>query len=250
MLTQEKAQWRIAGLLWLAVVGWSTLRSAPTQAPIVAALPWYCIACGQSGTADLLLNLLLFLPLGVAARGAGWPARRTLALVFALTLAIEVIQGTLLVGRDASLGDVLANTTGGMLGWLGCPWLGRLSRPSLHVGRIGAAAVVAFMVAMWMMTAAALRPTLSDAVPWVGQLTHRRPYHDPFPGAVLHAALNGADIPEGAMPEAPGRRGPLELIVDVNRRTAVVPLRPASLLRIIDADQRIQAPPAGNGRYA
>src|SRR4051812_28611679 len=106
------------GAAWVGVIGWLTLRSAPSQAATVALSPWYCVACGSEGVADLLLNVVLFLPLGIAAFFAGWRLTAAAAIAFAISVAIELTQGIALVGRDASLGDVITNTIGGSAGWI------------------------------------------------------------------------------------------------------------------------------------
>lgn len=102
---------------WLLVVAVLTLRNDPAAAARVAETPWSCILCGDAGGTDFVLNLLLFLPFGLLARAAGWRLGRLALCALALTIAIEVTQGTLLVGRDAALGDVVANTAGAMVGW-------------------------------------------------------------------------------------------------------------------------------------
>ena len=227
-------------VVWLAVIAWSTLRSAPEEAATVAALRWYCLACGSSGATDVILNLLLFLPLGLAARALNWPFRRTALSLLGLTMLIEVTQGTLLVGRDASLSDVLTNTIGGMVGWLGYPLLQRLGRPSPALARRGAAVVLALGVAVWLGTAAALRPVLGGAAPWTIQGTPNLPYHDRFPGKVRRAVLNGVDIPDGPLPHGAVRRDSLDLSIDVIRTGALTPRRSAPVLRVIAANQEPQ----------
>jgi hypothetical protein len=228
-------------IVWLAVIAWSTLRSAPEQAATVAALPWYCLACGNSGATDVILNLLLFLPLGLAARALNWPLRRTAASLLALTLLIEVTQGTLLVGRDASLSDVLTNTIGGTIGWLAYPLLRRLGQPSQALARRGTALVLALGIAVWSATAAALRPALSGAAPWTVQRTPHLPYHDRFPGRLLRAVLNGAELPEGTLHEVVVGRDSLDLSIDLIRTGELMLPRTAPLLRVVAANQEPQA---------
>lgn len=67
---------------------------------------------------EFVLNALLFAPipfLGIWAmpriRGSGW-----VTLIFVGSLAVEVVQGTLLPDRSAEFADVVANTLGGVLG--------------------------------------------------------------------------------------------------------------------------------------
>lgn len=67
--------------------------------------------------AEMLANVLLFVPLGAAGgwlvrpRRAGW----VVVGLAALALAVEVVQYPV-AGRDASLRDVLLNSLGGLLG--------------------------------------------------------------------------------------------------------------------------------------
>lgn len=75
-----------------------------------------CLICGQIGGADFVDNILAFAPLGLAASLAlGRPATAAL-LVMLMSGAIEVLQWRIIAGRDASLGDLVANTLGGILG--------------------------------------------------------------------------------------------------------------------------------------
>jgi glycopeptide antibiotics resistance protein len=70
--------------------------------------------------ADLIGNVLLFMPLG-AASALRWPhapARRVLLAAALLSTAIELIQGVTATGRMAQTTDVLMNTLGAWLGWL------------------------------------------------------------------------------------------------------------------------------------
>ena len=168
--------------VWLMVILWLTLRSAPDQAMRVAELPWYCVLCGEAGIADFLLNLALFAPLGVAARALQLPRWRVFAVAVVLTIAIETTQWFLLVGRDGSLGDVLANSGGAVLGWLLYPQLVQLGRPPRAFARAGIGAVLGLSTATWFATGFGLQPSLSEATPWVGQIQHHWPGHDAFPG--------------------------------------------------------------------
>ena len=81
-----------------------------------------------------MLNIFLFLPFGLLARHARWPLLRTVLVFGLFSLGIEVTQGTLLVGRDASLGDVLSNTLGAGIGWLFWPGLLAAARPHPRFG--------------------------------------------------------------------------------------------------------------------
>jgi hypothetical protein len=233
----HRTLWRLFGLAWLALVGWLTLRSAPDQASRVADLSWHCVFCGDSGGADFILNILLFLPLGFAARGLGWSWRTTMLVIVPITLAIETTQGLWLVGRDAALGDVLANSLGGAVGWLLLPIAATLIGPPTPAQASRALwPVVAVTIAIWLATAFGFQPALSDAGPYVGQITHHWPYQDPFPGKVTDASLDGIAVPNDPLADLPAARHSVVLHLTAERTAAPPRHRSASLLRVVDAD--------------
>lgn len=245
-MTLAQRLWWILGIAWLAVILDVTLRSAPDQAGRVAELPWYCIVCGEAGIADVILNLILFAPLGVAAHALRLPRWRAMAFAVALTVAIETIQAWFLVGRDGSLGDVLSNSAGAVLGWLAFPLLVHLARPSRSVARAGVAGVLALTAVIWFATGIGLRPALSTAAPWVGQLQHQWPGYDAFPGKINAAEINGVQVPNDPL-NAPGTlRDSIELRVTLTR-TLPTPARRTSLVRIVDANGRPQVSLTGLG---
>ena len=234
----QRVRWTIAAG-WLAVVLWVTLRSAPDQAARVAALPWYCVVCGDGGIADSLLNLLLFAPFGLLGRAMGLPRWPSLAFVVALTIAIETTQAKLLVGRDGSLGDVLANSGGAILAWLAYPVLARLGRPSRRLAWASAGGLLFLSAVIWLGTGAALRPALSPDGPWVGQLQHHWTANDDFPGRILSAAINGVDVPNDPLDRLPIQADSVDVRTAFTY-TRPVPPRQASMLRIVDGRGRMQ----------
>ena len=74
--------------------------------------PLLCIVCGETGGTDVLLNLLLFTPMAIGLRLLGWSWRRVLPVAALLSLTVELLQFSVVAGRDASLSDLLANTVG------------------------------------------------------------------------------------------------------------------------------------------
>lgn len=83
-----------------------------------------------SGLYEPMLNILMFLPLGVFLRYYfGWNKRRTVACAFALSLFLELTQLSATYGlapfryRLADVNDLIHNTLGGFLGYLVTPAL-------------------------------------------------------------------------------------------------------------------------------
>ncbi len=144
-------------------MAWLTLRPDPAAAPAAAASNWWCLACGPAGGADLLLNVCLFLPLGwLLARAHRGPGVALLAGLL-LATSIEALQGTLIPGRDAALGDVVANGGGALLGnLLAGPWLSQaLTR---HRDRLAAIGLILFAIVL-VSSARLARPSLTAAGP-------------------------------------------------------------------------------------
>lgn len=75
---------------------------------------------------EAFLNVVLFLPFGVSLRWLGVNLYWAVALGFALSLGVEVLQRTVIPGREAELQDLIANTIGALVGWL----LGRMLQRS------------------------------------------------------------------------------------------------------------------------
>ncbi|HTY05043.1 MAG TPA: VanZ family protein [Gemmatimonadales bacterium] len=79
--------------------------------------PWWCVVCGERGLADFILNIILFVPLGASLRAAGVRPRSAILSGFLLSISIELTQA-LIPGRDTTIGDVISNTTGTLVGYV------------------------------------------------------------------------------------------------------------------------------------
>ena len=87
----------------------------------------WCVACGDGGIADFVLNILLFMPLGTAFWMLGVEWLPTWGLGVALSTAIELAQMSI-PGRDTSLGDVISNSGGMLLGFAFAALVMRIAR--------------------------------------------------------------------------------------------------------------------------
>ena len=202
------------------------------------ATPWNCVLCGTGGTTDFLLNILLFAPFGAMARALRWPFGRLLLCAFGLTLSIEFIQGTLLVGRDATLGDVMANTLGATLGWPLAAWWGSLGAEPRRA-RATALVLLCCQGLIWLGTGFGMRPVLDGPAPWVGRFSRAGSMSEPFAGSIQRAALDGIAVTMEPMSRLPAADDTLDLAVVLTRASAIPPKRSASIVRLVDATPRI-----------
>src|SRR5712691_3681451 len=76
-----------------------------------------CVVCGEFGGVDVVLNVILFLPLGLGLALAGARPLRAVGGMFAASLSIELLQLFVIPGRDSTIGDVAMNSVGGALGF-------------------------------------------------------------------------------------------------------------------------------------
>lgn len=158
---------RIAVASWLAIAA-LTLMPHPEDVAEAAATPLTCLLCGQFATVDVLLNILLFLPLGLGLVLAGFSPRRAVLLCGITTLLIELLQMKVIPGRDASLSDLVSNTLGGAAGAsLAAHWRW-IVFPTADQARRLALGWAVGMVAVWAGTAWALGLALPQDGRWFG----------------------------------------------------------------------------------
>jgi len=216
-----------AGLLiaWGICVGVLTLR--PTS--MVGALSledFLCVWCSTRPAVDKILNLLMFVPGGVAL-GALVGMRRTILIGAALTIGIEALQMAI-PGRHPSLADIVLNTAGAAAG----AWLHRTGPSPGLLRACGVAAAVA-----WLAPSVLLAPTPRDSqlyAIWTPEFGGQPTYS----GEVLGAELDGIDLryrleESDAARAALSRRGTLELEFVVGRQ----PAEPTYVFGLWDAEQ-------------
>ena len=178
-----------------------------------------CVQCGPAWTSDVIGNVLLFVPFGVALR---WcvPRRPWLAVLagLLLSLLVEIVQLTGVVGgRYAALFDLAANTAGTALGaWLAGAW-GWLVTPAPARAATLALTWSAMSSVLVAGTAWALMPVpVSANAPsgaWRRSPFPVTPGYGWFAGSVSDAEINGMRIPT---------RGSGPLIVEAPAGTARV----------------------------
>ena len=160
-----------------------------------------CLVCGPLGGADVIQNILLFLPLGTGLGMMRVSGPRGMALIAATTVSVELLQATVLGGRFASLGDILANSAGGALGL----WVGRRNGvwafPAERTRRLLARASTAVMLLLLVATTASLRRVVPSGTLtfWIAP---REVHGQRFEGSVSSPVLDGQPIAQGPVPSA------------------------------------------------
>jgi len=198
---------RTARLLALAVLAGIAVATLTPGSPTRGG--W---SIGWPSTADIAVNLLLFLPLGLALRHLGVRPLQVLVLATLLSAGIELTQFLVVPGRSASPWDLAANVLGATAG---------ATAPGL--------ALALPLAAAWLVSGPLLAPVAPPSEQWWGQWAHPFAGTTPFPGQILDVRFNQvptADVELSRSETAAMRAGfsPPELIFHVELRTG----RPAS----------------------
>jgi glycopeptide antibiotics resistance protein len=218
----------------LAGIAWLTL--GPAHASSSSIESHLCVVCGPQAGVDILLNTLLFVPLGVGLKLSGLSFRKAVLVCFALSLSIETAQAFIVRGRASTLSDILTNTSGGAIGfWSFSTWLA--------ASRKRAAWLAAMWGAVWLLIQIvsnySFSPSLS-ASQYHGEIAHQRGGRAMFHGQVDSARIGTIPIPNSAFADSRSIRQLLlngAPIVGVVRLAEPTP-NFASIIRVADDKQR------------
>jgi glycopeptide antibiotics resistance protein len=197
------------------------------------------VVCGPLAGVDILLNTLLFVPLGVGLNLCGLSLWKAVLICFALSLSIETTQAFIATGRDATLSDILTNTSGGAIGF----WSARTAPTWLAPSRKTAAWLAAIWGAIWLLiqivSTYSFSPSLSPSQ-YYGQIARQRGGREMFHGQVDSARIDTIAIPNGAFADSRSIR---QLLLNGTPIVAVVRLAEptpnfASIIRVADDKQR------------
>lgn len=228
----------------LAAAGLILFITLPPVAPSRTAelSPW-CLICGSWGTADLILNLLVFVPLGLAVAGPEGGSRDVgLALAAGALLSGAVESAQLgLAGRHAAVADVIANTAGAATGGvLAVTWRTWLRPGPRTAGRlaVGWGVTVGCVVLGTAVLLNPSRPSTDYRVEWAPALRQ----FATFPGEVLEARAGETPLEVGRVSGREGRRILRELQEERELRATAVfgPATPslAPVIRLVDSEWR------------
>ena len=170
--------------------------------------PVLCVLCGERGLADFLLNIGLYVPLGLALGALGWGWLKTIISCGLLSLGIEVLQIFVIAGRDASFGDLVSNTLGAGIGralwWAWRRWSSVDGRAAALLPALTAAGAETVL----MMGLAVLTPGFPDS-PYYLQWTADLGSLEVYGGEVLSTRVGPLVLP--------GPPGPIQRSDSVRR---------------------------------
>lgn len=229
----------IAGASFVCLL---TLWPLPAEAKRAQLTPLWCLVCGAVGMQDVLQNVLMLVPFGLGLGLAGWRVPRATVAGLALAFGVELLQYTVIPGRDASLSDVVTNTLGTSLGALVATridWL--LHPPPRDAARLAGGAVAGW-AALWVAAGWLLGASPGPA-PWHAVLQPEMIDAPPYPGRITTVEFGGAPLSPGRQQvdaraiEAYGRDS-------VAFRAEVVTAAPLAvrtgLLEVRDGDSTVQ----------
>jgi hypothetical protein len=146
-----------------------------------------------------VLNVFLFVPLGVGLYLSGATGLRTLAIACALSMLVELAQLFVVAGRDATLGDVIMNTIGASLGFLVALKSKLWLTPTPGVAaKLAAASGVGWLL-LQALTTEALVPSYPSS-DYYGEVAPSLAGFAKFRGAVRNAAVGDIPISNSRFP--------------------------------------------------
>jgi hypothetical protein len=207
---KKRIAWAVVALATLAILV-ATLHQGGRSLP----LGWsFSLTYGEAALAELIQNLLLFIPLGVSLTLAGVRPRRAILLGALLSFTVEFVQQWI-PGRDPSVGDIVCNTASTALGVALVRFAPRWLMASPDRSAWQAAGTAAAAVLVWIVTGAVLRPTFPPP-PYHEVRTPDVPDLSRYEGQVLQVLWSNEalKVVATAPPLPPERASPLVAIVD------------------------------------
>ena len=228
----------------LAAIAYATLlpQSPPAQESV------FCMFCGPGGGTNAILNVFLFIPLGVGLAFSGVSARRAVPAMFLLSGCIETAQYFVIPGRYSTISDVLTNGAGGALGFTAGLYLFTLLRPRRRLALVFAGGWCGVWLAIQFVTAFAFLPSLPRSQ-YFGEIAPSLGNLELFRGTVISAHVGTINVSDGALPDSRDVRDSLmnaaaigTRIIATSKTTGLAPI-----FRIVDLEQREVVLLAQNG---
>jgi hypothetical protein len=198
----------------------------------------WCLVCGSLGGVSSILNLLLFLPLGIGLAIYRFGAKRAVVLMCVLAILIETAQLLFIPGRNATIGDVLANSLGGAIGFAIARNAFILLRPTQQSAMALTLGWSIGWLAIQTVSAFGFTIALPRSV-YYGQLAGQ-PYDSrPFSASVVQARIADVAVPDTKLYDSRKVRG-----LVISGATVTTTILPESaheigpIVRIADDSQR------------
>jgi hypothetical protein len=197
-------------MLCVSLVALAALTLTP-RAALIGSIPaaFSCLLCSPPSLRDALLNVALFIPLGFALGFLGLSTMRAGGVALLVSLVVEALQGFVVVGRDASVFDLITNTIGGAVGAIIAAGIWTILKPSPQQACRLFAAQLALWAAICFTSAWALVPDVPEhpGVPaYWGQHAHLLAGKTRLRGRVISAEAQLSPLPDGRVPDAPALR--------------------------------------------
>ena len=154
--------------------------------------PGACIVCSDRGSADAILNVVLFIPFGIAIAMLVQPVR-AFVIGSLLSFAIEVAQ-LWIPGRHTSFGDLIFNTAGTLVGVALFASLPVLLRPS-RAAAWRMSAIWATVVIAGLPLGVRLLQPVHPPTTYFGQWTPKLNTYAHYEGRVLTARVGEVTLP-------------------------------------------------------
>src|SRR3954447_2517136 len=232
---EVQRRWLFFGAVGLLIILAATLRPEPDQLRAAEATPLWCLVCGDHGGVDVINNILLFIPFALGLRLGGVPRKTVLLAGAASSVAIELLQLTVIAGRDASLSDVLTNSLGTGVGALLADYGSTLLHPSKRRARVLAATAAVLWLGLQGLTAVLMRPWIPDG-PLRSEWHPDSPGRVPFSGEILSARVAGLAVPDGEVPaqdQLPKRLAGTMLEVEIQITSAAPQAKWSSVYQLV-----------------
>jgi hypothetical protein len=219
----------------IAAIGFATLLPDSDR----AFTSHLCLICGSRGGVDAVLNVLLFVPLGFGLALAGARAVPALPAICVASVVIESAQLFFISGRYASIGDVLTNTLGGVLGFALVRYASILLRPPPRLALTFSIGWCVVWLATQTISSFGFAPTFPESV-YHGQIARRLGSFELFRGRVLSANIADIVIPDNRFEDSRRVRFLLSRGATVGATVAGAGQTSgiAPIVRVADADQR------------
>jgi hypothetical protein len=182
---------------WSLVIIGAALTAIATATLTPGGQPWSepsvgCVFCGDRALADVLVNLILFSPLGIGLALHGTRSRRAVLAGGFVSALVECAQ-LVIPGRDSSIGDIIVNAAGVWAG-IALVWLVRelASLEERASARLSFAAALDVMAAV-LVIGWLLQPSFPRTDYW-GQWTPNLRHLAWYRGRVETVRIAGVEV--------------------------------------------------------